>query len=125
MVPIYNILIRLKKEEDITGGCEEHELVKSEALSSSFNDSGSCGLGESKSSDSDLGNLKESDIISHGADNDSDSISTAIKCEITPSSFSNYRLPLLAEVLNEAGKGQRRSVDLGSDESSHDGLSEN
>lgn len=53
-------------------------MVKSEALSSSFNDSGSCGLGESKSSDSDLGNLKESDIISDGADDDSDSISIAI-----------------------------------------------
>ena len=53
-------------------------MVKSEALSSSFNDSGSCGLGESKSSDGDLGNLKNSDIISDGADDDSDSISIAM-----------------------------------------------
>lgn len=53
-------------------------MVKSEAFSSSFNDSGSCGLGESKSSDGDLGNLKESDIISDGADDDSDSISIAM-----------------------------------------------
>ena len=53
-------------------------MVKSEAFSSSFNDSGSCGLGESKSSDGDLGNLKNSDIISDGADDDSDSISIAI-----------------------------------------------
>ena len=53
-------------------------MVKSEAFSSSFNDSGSCGLSESKSSDGDLGNLKNSDIISDGADDDSDSISIAI-----------------------------------------------
>jgi hypothetical protein len=53
-------------------------LVKSEAFSSSFNDSGSCSLGESKSSNGDLGNLKESDIISDGADDDSDSISIAM-----------------------------------------------
>jgi hypothetical protein len=56
-------------------------LVKSEALSSSFNDSGSCGLGESQSSDGDLGNIKDSNVISHGANNDGDSISTAIKRE--------------------------------------------
>jgi len=34
-------------------------------------------------------------------------------------------LPLLAEVLNETGKRERGSVDLGSNESSQDGLSEN
>lgn len=56
-------------------------MVKSEALSSSFNDSGSCGLGESQSSDGDLGNIKDSNVISHGANNDGDSISTAIKNE--------------------------------------------
>ena len=56
-------------------------MVKSEALSSSFNDSGSCGLGESQSSDGDLGNIKDSNVISHGANNDGDSISTAIKRE--------------------------------------------
>lgn len=57
-------------------------MVKSEALSSSFNDSGSCGLGESKSSDGDLGNVKESDIVSDGADDDGDSISIAIKKDV-------------------------------------------
>ena len=65
-------------------------MVKSEAFSSSFNDSGSCSLGESKSSNGDLGNLKESDIISDGADDDSDSISIAKKntSEITHLSLS-------------------------------------
>ena len=56
-------------------------MVKSEALSSSFNDSGSCGLGESQSSDGHLGNIKDSNVISHGANNDGDSISTTIKME--------------------------------------------
>ncbi len=53
-------------------------MIKSEALSSSFNDSGSCGLGESESGDGDLGNLKESNVISDSANNDGDSISIAI-----------------------------------------------
>jgi hypothetical protein len=81
LVPIYNILIRIEEEKPkiFTSRCGEHKLVKSEAFSSSFNDSGSCSLGESKSSNSDLGNLKESDIISDGADDDSDSVSIAIK----------------------------------------------
>ena len=59
-----------------TGGCKEHELVKSEALSSSFNDSGSCSFGESQGSDGELGDLNQSNVISHSANNDGDSIST-------------------------------------------------
>jgi hypothetical protein len=62
------------KKQYITGGCKEHELVKGEALSSSFNDSGSCGLGESQSSDGELGDLNESNVISHSANNDGDSV---------------------------------------------------
>jgi hypothetical protein len=89
----------LEKKKDIvcalkrTSRCEEHELVQSEALSTGFNDSGSCGFGESESSDGQLGDLKESHIISDGADNDGNAVL------------------LLAEVLNEAGDGKRRSVD--------------
>lgn len=59
----------------LTSGCEKHELIKSEALSSSFNDSGSCGLRESKGSDGQLGDLEDSSVISDGADNDGDSVS--------------------------------------------------
>jgi len=62
-------------------------LIKSEALSSSFNDSGSCGLGESEGGDSDLGNLKESNVISHSANNDGDSISIAILIEVRMTVF--------------------------------------
>jgi hypothetical protein len=73
----YNIKLELKWEKAIfTGGCKEHELVKSEALSSSFNDSGSCSFGESQGSDGELGDLNQSNVISHSANNDGDSIST-------------------------------------------------
>ena len=68
-----------KKPKIFTSRCKEHKLVKSEALSSSFNDSGSCGLGESQSSNGDLGNIKESNVISHSANNDGNSVSKAIK----------------------------------------------
>jgi hypothetical protein len=73
----YNIIIRIEveKAQDITSGCKEHELIKSETLSTSFNDSGSCGLGESKGGDGNLGDLKESNVISHSANNDGDSVS--------------------------------------------------
>lgn len=81
-------------------------MVQSEALSTSFNDSGSCGFGESESSHGELGHFKESNVVSHSANNDGDSVS------------------LLTEVLNEAGEGERRSVDLGGDESSHHSLCE-
>ena len=63
-----------KKPKIFTSRCEKHKLVKSEALSSSFNDSGSCGLGESQSSDGDLGNFKESNVISHSANHDGDPV---------------------------------------------------
>ena len=72
----YNIILELKWEKvNITGGCKKYELVKSEALSSSFNDSGSCGFGESQGSDSELGDLNESNVISHSANNDGNSVS--------------------------------------------------
>lgn len=69
-------------------------MVQSEALSTSFNDSGSCGFGESESSDGQLGYFKESNIVGHGANNDGDSVL------------------LLTEVLNETGEGEGGSVHL-------------
>jgi hypothetical protein len=82
----YNILIRIEVgEEDIsrflkkracrrTSRCEENKLVQSEALSTCLDNSGSCGFGESESGDGDLGNVEESNIVSDGADNDSDAL---------------------------------------------------
>jgi len=70
----YNILIRIGAR--FTSGCKEHELIKSEALSTCFNDSGSCGFGESEGSHCHLGDVEESDVVSHGANNHGDSLST-------------------------------------------------
>ena len=92
--------------EYITCGGEENELVKSEALATCFHDSGSGGLGELESGDGELGDLEEADIVSDGADDDSDSVL------------------LLAEVLHESGDRDGGSVHSRGDQSSHDGLSE-
>ncbi|TNV85937.1 hypothetical protein FGO68_gene6832 [Halteria grandinella] len=54
--------------------CEEHELVQSEALSTSLDDSCSCGFGESESGDGQLGHFEESNVVSDGADNDGDAL---------------------------------------------------
>jgi len=59
-----------------TGRCKEHELVQSEAFSTSFNDSRSCGFGESEGSYGNLRNLEESNVVSDGANNNGDSVST-------------------------------------------------
>lgn len=67
------------KKQYITSRCLEHELVKSEALSSSFNDSGSCGLSEFQGGDGKLGNLKDSNVISHSANNDGDSVPKVVR----------------------------------------------
>lgn len=78
----YNILIRIEASESphfrskLTCGGEEHELVQSEALATGLNDSGSSGLGEAESSDGNLGNFKESYVIGHCANHNSDSVST-------------------------------------------------
>lgn len=63
------------REIFLTSRSDQDELVQSEALSTSFNDSRSCGFGESESSDGELGDIKNSDIVSHGTNNDGDSVS--------------------------------------------------
>ena len=50
-------------------------MVQSEAFSTSFNDSRSCGFGESEGCYGDLGNLEESNVVSDGANNNGDSVS--------------------------------------------------
>jgi hypothetical protein len=69
-----SVLGSSKKEGVSTSGCKEHELVKSEALSTSFNDSGSCGLGEFQGSNGELGEVNESNVISHSANHDGDPV---------------------------------------------------
>ena len=92
--------------EYITSGGEENKLVKSEALATCFHDSGSGGLGEPECGHGQLGDVEETDIVSDGSNDDSDSVL------------------LLAEVLHESGDRDRGSVHSRGHESSHDGLSE-
>lgn len=60
--------------QGLTSGGKEDELVESEALSTCFHDSGSSGLSESESGDGQLGHFQDTDIISHCADDNSDSV---------------------------------------------------
>jgi hypothetical protein len=111
-------------------------LVQSEAFSTSFNDSGSCGLSESESGNGQLGHFKKSNVISHCANNDGDSISIEQQSQFRDQVqerereilFSNsgysFFLLLLTKVLHEAGDRDGGSVDLGSNKSSHHSLSE-
>jgi len=80
------------RSEYITGGGEEHKLVKSEALAACFHDSGSGGLREPECGHGQLGDLEETDVVSDGADDDGDSVL------------------LLAEMLHESGDRDGRSV---------------
>ena len=58
----------------LTSGGEENELIKSEAFSTCFNDSGSCGLSEFKSGNCQLRNFKKSSVVGHGSNHNSDSV---------------------------------------------------
>ena len=59
-----------EKESVGTGRLAKCELIKSEALSSSLLDTGTCGTGESEGSDRKLGNLDETLVVSDGTDGD-------------------------------------------------------
>lgn len=93
-------------ERKRTSGGEEDELIKSEALAAGLDDSGSGSLSESEGGHSQLGDLKEAVVVGDSADNDGNAVL------------------LLAEVLHQARDRQRRSVDLGSDQSSRHSLCE-
>ena len=62
-----------------TSRSKKNELIKGEALATSLGNASSGGLSESESSNCQLGDLKNSDVISHGADNDGDSVSAWIR----------------------------------------------
>jgi len=59
-----------EKESVGTGRLAKCELIKSEALSSSLLDTGTCGTGETEGSDRKLGNLDETLVVSDGTDGD-------------------------------------------------------
>lgn len=60
----------------LTSGGLHDQFVKCEALAASFSDSGTGGLSEAECSNSELGCLKNSLIISDSADDNGDSVST-------------------------------------------------
>jgi hypothetical protein len=60
----------------LTSGGLQYQLVKSEALAAGFSDSGASSLSEAERGDSELGDFKNSLIISDSADDNGDSVST-------------------------------------------------
>jgi hypothetical protein len=83
-----------------------NEFVESQALAACLGDAGACRLGETKGGDRDLREIEDALIVSDGADANSDSFLVG------------------SEVLDELGKGERRPVGSGGNESSEDGLGE-
>ena len=93
-------------EENSVGslGGSQSELVESDALTTSLDDSGSGGLGELESADGHLGDLEQTSIIRNGSDDDS--------------SLSAEGL----HVLDDLRERQRSSVSSGGDQSLNDSL---
>lgn len=90
-----------------SGGGSESELVQGDGLTTGGNDAGTGGGSEAEGRDGGLGELEESVVIGDGTDNDDDSL-----------------LTLLADVANNSGQGDGRSVDLGHEKSAKDDLVE-
>ena len=103
--------VPLAAEQDgvSTGGCAHGELVEGQDLASGLEDALLGRLGEAQGSNSQLGDLKQTDIIGDGADND-DGLSLAVDSA--------------GSLLQDAGEGDRRAVDLGEEEAVEDGLNQ-
>lgn len=100
-------LLGSSEEEGVGSGRRLHdELVKSHASTTSSDDSGTGGLGESESGNVKLGHIEGSLIIGDNSDNDGSAAG------------------ILSEASDHAGDGHWGSVDSGGDESSEDGLAE-
>jgi hypothetical protein len=74
----FAVLGASKQEGVGASGCAEHELIQSEALASSLENPGPSSFGEPESGHLQLGHLQKSDVISHCANNHSDSVSAAV-----------------------------------------------
>ena len=95
-----------QEEGVFTSWGSESELIESQALTTSSDDSLSSLFSESQSADSELGDGQESDVVGNGGDDDDGLI------------FSTL------EVLNNSGNADGISDDSGLVESSEDGLVE-
>ena len=95
-----------QEEGVFTSWGSESELIESQALTTSSDDSLSCLFSESQSADSELGDGQESDVVGNGGDDDDGLI------------FSTL------EVLNDSGNADGISDDSRLVKSSEDGLVE-
>merc|ERR1712133_208442 len=68
------ITTTLDQQSILTGWCFQCKLIKSENLSSSFQDSNTSTLRESKCTDGQLGYVKEPDVIGDSSNHDTDLI---------------------------------------------------
>jgi hypothetical protein len=83
-----------------------NELVKSEALATGFGDSGTGGLGEAECSNCNFWHIKNTQVISDGTNNNSNSVL------------------LCSKMLDELREGEWRTVGSGGHKSSEDSLGE-
>lgn len=72
----YNYILERACEEGVrTGGGLHNKLVKSQALSASLGDASACGFSEAECGNSEFWDIKDSQVIGDGADNDCGSVS--------------------------------------------------
>lgn len=90
-----------------SSGGTESKLVQGDSLTTSSEDAGTGGGGESQSSDGHLGALEQTVVVGDGTDNNDGSL-----------------LTLLVDVGDNAGQGDGRSVDLGRKQTSKNNLVE-
>jgi len=87
----------LKEDCIFAGWCSLDELIEGDALSTSSENSGSCSPSESKSTNSDLGDVKFSNVVGNSSHDDSNLAFSSLTCNL----------------VLESSKGYGRSVDIG------------
>jgi len=93
-----------------TGRGSQSELIESDGLTAGSDDASTCSRGESESSDGDLWNFVQTDVIGDGADDDN-----GLSCCLC---F------FVSDVLVDSGEGNWWSVDLGHEQAAEDDLVE-
>lgn len=109
------VLLATDEDGVATGGGAGGELVEGEALTTGSLDAGTCGVGESESSDGELGKLEDSVVVGDGADNDDG---------LGGLGGRSGNTTLRLGQVDDARDRDRRLVDLGHVESAENGLVE-
>ena len=101
--------VPLAPEQDGVGtsGRTERELVEGDSLTTGLEDALLGGLGEAEGSDGQLGDLEETDVVGDGANNN-DGLGVTVGS--------------VGGLLEDAGEGNGRAVDLGEEKAVEDGL---